>query len=32
VRLSSDPLDLPRIEVPGNTTSDEFIRRLEACR
>ena len=32
VRLGSDPLDLPRIEVPGNTTSDEFIRRLEACR
>ena len=32
VHLASDPLNLPRIEVRGDSTLDEFIARMEACR
>jgi peptidoglycan/xylan/chitin deacetylase (PgdA/CDA1 family) len=32
VHLTSDPLNLPRIEVRGDLTLAEFITRMEACR
>ena len=31
-RLTSDPLNLPRIEIQGDLTLEDFIACLEACR
>ena len=31
-RLTSDPLDLPRIEVRGDVALEAFIGQMEACR
>jgi peptidoglycan/xylan/chitin deacetylase (PgdA/CDA1 family) len=31
-QLSSDPLKLPRVEVRGDVTLEDFIANLEACR
>ena len=30
--MTSDPLNLPRIEVGGDLTLEDFITQLEACR
>jgi peptidoglycan/xylan/chitin deacetylase (PgdA/CDA1 family)/ubiquinone/menaquinone biosynthesis C-methylase UbiE len=31
-RLTSDPLNLPRIEIRGDLTLEDFVTRLESCR
>ncbi len=30
--LTSDPLNLPRIEIRGDSTLEDFITQLEVCR